>query len=266
MSDVKESIDLDELVQPSEPEIEFQDSGDNDDDVLIVPPGGEAPVEEDANEDGAKVEPQVQPASPGLDQNAISQAFRDGFAELGKNLSSREDGNKQPVQQPGESDADFRKRFEKELFYSKGKAYDAIKEAVQREVGPILANIQQQTASLTEQSFGNDPTRKKYYTKYKDEIRGWIKRNIPPANQNDPRALEMAYNSVIAGHQSDIIEMEVQARLDEANAKTKPKPVYQSGSSGQTKKKKRVVKMTTQDVARMRSLGLDEKTYVKYYK
>jgi hypothetical protein len=115
-----------------------------------------------------------------------------------------------PQQQPGESDEEFWKRVEEDVFKD-GKTAPTMKEAIMRVVAPYMNQNMMATAKAERELLMlKNPSAKKYG----DEIDKKVK-TLPQWQQMQPGAYEWAYNQVLMEHRDDIIEEEVQRRLKE---------------------------------------------------
>lgn len=133
-------------------------------------------------------------------QNSTS-VLADGLKELKEALKGP-DTPANVQQQPGESDADFEKRIEAELF-AEGKSAKAIKEAIERyggsQIGQLMMMFSQQNKRLLKLDEETGPV----FKRYEDEIEGFVKK-LPIEQQNHPQVWEYALNQVKDRHKDEL--------------------------------------------------------------
>jgi len=233
--------------------------------TVILGPGEEIPKGEEEDSEMVK---RLRSEINELKQKGDSaQALKESFVELGdvlkKTVSKGEEG---PVLQPqqGESEEDFWKRVEKELWTDKTST--VLREAIRKEVaqlsGPTSGLLLKQAEKLMEL----DPDKGTAYRQYKDEIREFI-RGLPKAAQANPDVFEYAYGQVAVRHIDDIALLKANELLEKRgiiggkNGDGKPAPTYSevpgkvaSGAEG----KRRYVKKEWIDESERRGIPLDQ--------
>lgn len=143
----------------------------------------------------------------------------------------------QLVPTPGESDAQFKERLKKDLF-DEEKAEDVLNEAIDRRLGPRLAQTVELNFKQAEKIMELDPETGPVFKRYKAEINSYIKANFPANLHRNPQALEYAYKQVMAGHIEDIAQERANAILEVERKKTvettrrTPIPLESGGTSG----------------------------------
>jgi len=178
----------------------------DEDDYMIVDPD-----EEEGEEKTEEVKLSKDEYDQLLQKTDATETLNQSIERLGQTL--RSDGEEEtaealPQQQPGESDDEFSKRFEEELFAS-GKSYKAIQEAMKRMMGPVLG---QQSKVVSDQAkrilFMENPEAKEY----KKDIESYVKKS---GRQWDPNVWEEAWKNVQSRSDviDDIVEKKVQERM-----------------------------------------------------
>lgn len=185
-------------------------------------------------------------------------------------------------QQSGETWEQYMKRVNDEIFGDNPAG--VISDMIQRVAGGYVGQMGQTMMKQAKKLMELDPDKGKYYRKYKGEIEEKLKK-YPVNVQNNPEALEGAYKEVMAEHQEDIISETLEDRVEKAVAErlkamgigedepgegaAKRGKFYetktQSRGSGSAGRKRQVV-MTEADKQRALAMGVDNKTYAKYYK
>lgn len=216
-----------------------------DDDYMIVDPDEEQEGESETEEVSLSKEEYDQLMS----KTDANQTLSQSIDRLGQQL--RQEGDEDtaealPQQQPGESDEDFSKRFEEELFAS-GKSYKAIKEAMQRMMGPVLG---QQSKVVSDQAkkilFMENPVAKNYQKK----IESYVKKS---GRQWDPSVWEEAWKSVQLEPdvQEEIIEQKVQERLKQQQPETETENTVEVSEKKDQKPNKKRVYLKSQERAKI---------------
>lgn len=242
--------------------------------IVTLKPGEEPPSEED--EDDGKVtlsRDEYEALKQGKDSTSV---LANSMKELKEVLSGQ--GEPANVQQkPGESDEDFEKRLEQELF-ADGQSAKAIKEAVQRYggMGQVMSYISQQNKRLLKLDEESGPI----FKRYESEIENVVNK-LPPDQQNHPQVWEYALGQVKERHkdelQSESVEQMVQRRVQEELEKlgvsgqqegTKGKksaPFVESGSGSANRggRKKKTVYVTETDKRNARESGLPLEHYLR---
>lgn len=250
--------------------------------IITLKPGEEPAPEVEEDEDDGKVvlsKEEFEALKKGTDSNS---ALLEGFKGLQDALKqpSREPVNVQ--QKPGESDEEFEKRLEKELF-NEGKTGKAIKEAIQRyggsQVSQLMGIISQQNKQIIEMH----PEKGKVFGRYKGEIEQFVK-GLPPEQQGHPQVWDYALEQVKLRHQDDIVNETVQSKVEElvqarlkelgfdGESQQKPaavakKPSYVGSGQGAANVKQRAatrkVYVSAEDEAAARASGLPVEHYLR---
>lgn len=182
-------------------------------------------------------------------------------------------------QQPDESDADFRKRFNEEVFTSQD-AYGFMEQMLVRQVGPV---IQRQQGVMVQQERELLLLKEERARQYEGEIDAAIA-SLPPNQRNQTGIYRTTYMHVLSLHQSDIIAEEVAKQVAAATANgdsdepdtadpvsrrgaPKTKPSFSEKATGAQPKKRRQVSITATQKAqferRAEELGIDYDDYIK---
>jgi len=135
-----------------------------------------------------------------------------GLKELKEALSGPETpANVQ--QQPGESDADFEKRIETELF-AEGKSAKAIKEAIQRYGGAPINQLMTMLSQQNKRILKLDEETGPVFKRYEAEIENVVKK-LPVEQQNHPQVWEYALNQVKENHKGELEQDEISAKVQQ---------------------------------------------------
>lgn len=153
----------------------------------------------------------------------------DAIAKLAEVLKQQQPVNA-PKQEQGESDEEFEQRLEAELF-KPGQAGKAMRNFLQRELGKRESVYAQSIALLSKQIAKGDPANALVFEKYPDEIEATLQR-LTPMQRADPNAMAWALGEVKKNHFNDLIELEVQKRLQEKQGDGKKDSSKQSSGSG----------------------------------
>lgn len=271
---IEELLQADGVESSGAPSLDgFADEDADMTEIVTLKPGEEPPSEED--EDDGKVmlsRDEYEQLKRGTDSTSV---LADSMKELKEVLSGQnEPANVQ--QQPGESDEDFEKRLEQELF-ADGQSAKAIKEAVQRYggMGQIMSYISQQNKRLLKLDEESGPI----FKRYESEIENVVKK-LPPDQQNHPQVWEYALGQVKDRHkdelQSESVEQMVQRRVQEELAKLgvngqsagsskQSGPFVESGSGSANRggRKKKTVYVTEDDKRNARESGLPLEHYLR---
>jgi hypothetical protein len=204
-------------------------------------------------------------------QAAQSKALIDGLGALGEKLGQVRPVNV-PSQVQGESEEDFNKRIEEEL-YKPGGAAKALREATQRQLGPLVAGFQQEILETKKALLMHDPDLGAYYKRFKEEVDRRVE--AIPRNQWHGEIYRQVLKDVLIEKQPTIqaetiadqvkkgIEEGLRAAgIDPAKGKPLPAPAMQTlGSKGVAPQEPTVVKrekleVTSQDVNDMIRRGI----------
>lgn len=256
----------------------YDEFEDDDDSIEIVPPGQE--VEEEAEEDTETVK-LSKAEFEALKNSANSvEAMRESIGELGQSLKGGrqpEPVNETPQQQEGESDEAFWKRFSKDLFESDNPK-PLFEEMLNRMAGPLVNQQNAELAKANKRLMQMDPERGQRFKKYQEEIESFVKA-LPKQQQTHPQVWEYAYGEVLKRHTDDLINEEVEKRMQERMAEREAgthsevpqpqrKPVQQTTGAGSgslsPQKKKRRVALTARDYEIMRKEGMSERDYAEW--
>jgi hypothetical protein len=191
---------------------EFEDPEPLDQEIVILRPGEAAPAETPEEPDSTKVvlsKDEYEALRKGSDS---SSAIVTGL----KDLAGAMRPGQQPAnidQKPGESEADFEKRLEAEMF-EQGKAGKVISEAITRQtrgtLGALIGIMSDQNKQLVELN----PSTATVFTKYKGEIENYVS-SLPANQKNNPLVWTQAVNEIKRRHQDDIIEETVNSKVQE---------------------------------------------------
>ena len=256
-----------------EPPMDFIDVEEDEPEVIILA-DGEQPPEEEPEPDPEKEQLKQQLAQL---QTQVQNNENLGTI-IGQQIANAVGDrapSETPVQQPGETDEEFAKRFDDELF-KPGKALGLIQEAVFRTAGRPFNQLVGITTEQSKQLLKLDPNEGPVFNRFEKEIES-MKRKLPMAEQNDPKVYQKLLTEVKQQHpelQQEQFEQAVQQKVQEAlkemgiNAEQpKAKPTYtESGGvraqgGGAPPKTKRIY-ATERDKIEAARLGLDVKTYL----
>lgn len=252
--------------------------------IITLRPG-QKPPEPEADDDGEEdvVKLSKSEYNELMGRQDSTSVLASGLKELKEALSGPETpANVQ--QQPGESDADFEKRIETELF-AEGKSAKAIREAVQRYGGAPINQLMTMLSQQNKRILRLDEETGPIFKRYETEIENVVKK-LPVEQQNHPQVWEYALNQVKENHKGELEQDEISAKvqqgvrealtamgLDPDKAQTaggkKPKePVFMesgggAGSANIGGKKTRKVFATAEDKVRAQKLGVPLDRYLK---
>jgi hypothetical protein len=122
---------------------------------------------------------------------------------------------------PGESDLEFKERLKKDLF-DEDKVEGVLNEAIDRRLGPRLAQTVELNYKQAEKIMELDPETGPIYKRFKGEIGEYIKRNFPANLQRNPQALDYAYKQVMVAHIDEIAQEKANAILEVERKKIEP--------------------------------------------
>jgi hypothetical protein len=174
--------------------------------IITLGPGEEPPAEEPEKAEGGggdegKVtltKDEYEALKSGKDP---TNALAKGLEDL-KEVLSKQGQPANIQQQPGESDEDFEKRLESELF-SEGQSGKAIREAVERYSGSqanqLMAYISQQNKRLLQLDSEKGPVFKRFQSEIEREVE-----NLPKNQQNHPQVWDYAFEQVKGRHQDEL--------------------------------------------------------------
>lgn len=166
-----------------------------------------------------------------------------------------------PVQKQGESEEEYAKRFNKEVF---GKdPYKIMKSMVQEQLKPIVIQSNYQIQQLKRQQMKSDPI----VSKYEDEINQRLMM-LPPDQRVSPGAYEFVVQQVKVSHIDDIINEKVEAARNE----TREEVQRSRGNNLETNynrqaPRKKQVRITTEQERKIQTMvnrGLDKKAATEY--
>lgn len=133
-----------------------------------------------------------------------------------------------PVQQPGETAAQFKERLNRSYLED---PYEAIKEFSDRYFGGAVQTLAEQNANLQRKIALIEHPDREFVSKYKEEIMQELT-NVPVDQQiRDPMAVNRVIDSVKARHLDDIVQLKVQEALSKAGlpaSAPRPAPVGSS--------------------------------------
>ncbi len=101
-------------------------------------------------------------------QADATTAMKTSIDALGDKLKSPAQARPQPVQQPGESEEDFKKRLD-EGVYDRG-IYDTLVEFNTKKLAPLFNRMLSNTLYFSRRDLERDPERGDTYKRYRDEV------------------------------------------------------------------------------------------------
>lgn len=216
---------------------------DQEDEIIYLEEGQQPPAEPKADEESAAEPERVVMTAEEWQQRqqSLIDATLKGVQSQAKSQPPAP-AAPVPQQQPGESDADFRKRFKEEL-YNADDPLALVQQVVQRSVGPAFAGLNSTVVNQErELLLLKNPSAAKYATEI-DNLVATV-----PAAQRQPGIYNQALNMVLQQHQEEIIEERVAARLaeqkkDEPKPEPKPAtkpPAFSEGSSAAPRPKRQI--------------------------
>lgn len=204
------------------------------------------------------------------EQANLNKSLQEGIQGLGKNMAPQR-SQPQPVQQPGESDADFRKRFNEHLYDDPAALMD---EWQMRKLSPLVSQIITNNMAMGRRFLQLDPEKAPNYKTYREEIENEVNQMAPQEKLQNPDFYDKAYERVMARHIDDIVTQRVQAalkeQLEKQEERTRTATPSQSHTEHTTYRKKAPTKeyrvLTAAERAAAKSAGVDEDTYWNYLK
>lgn len=174
----------------------------------VTPPEVEE-VEQEAVEEEVEEEPEKKDSS--------NEAILAGFNMLKEALSGRSEPAPVIQKQEGETDEEFNKRVDEELF--KENPSKVLERAIDRkarriietEVAPVIGSLMETAYANEEFRLRNDSEEGEIYKKYEKEVKD-LMRTLTPAQQKNPQVLRAAFDRVKSLHVNEIIDMKVEAR------------------------------------------------------
>ncbi len=217
----------------------------------------------------AQLYAQLQEAKRGSDQ---ASALQSAISDLGERLSKptpTAPAAPAPIQQPGESDAEFAERINKSLFGD--NPYAVLQEAIRRELAPHVRGIQSEILQTKRRILEKEET--SLFTKYREEIEATVA-TLPPEQRLNPGAYEWALGQVKVRHLDDIIEERVQERVKSQAASeeakettpTERRPQVGQGVSsrgGSAPRAKRRVVISAAEAKRIEDSGMSVSDWVR---
>ncbi len=214
-----------------------EEKKDPDDDGLKEVPSSEIEVEETESEEE---EVEEEEGSPRTDP---TEAILSGFNMLREELKNRgEAAPALPAKEQGESDEDFSKRVNEELFKDNpagiiDKAIDRrARKIVETEIAPVLGSIMEDAFNNAEFRLKNDEKDGPIFRKFEGEIRTMLK-TLSPSQQKNPQILKAVFERVKTLHVDEVVDMEVERRGKKAgsspasSAPARKAPIGEGGSS-----------------------------------
>jgi len=252
--------------------------------IITLKPGEEVPAD-DENEDGddrvTLTREEFEQLKNGRSSNEL---LANGLKELKETLSQpQQAANVQ--QQAGESDEEFEKRLERELF-AEGKSAKAIEQAVARYTGTQTGQLMGMLSAQNKKLLALDSETGPVFNRYKSEIEKVVS-ELPQQQQNHPQVWEYALNQVKEKHKGELqaeevseqVERVVQKRLEElgidtnalndTGSKKKARPAYMESGRGSANVstssggKKRKVYATAEDKRIADIKGVPIEQYLK---
>ena len=255
----------------SDPEEDLQFEPGEEEEVVVLRPGEEEPKEEvQAPPDPEKEElkRRVSELSARGDGAAIAESIAGAINKI-----QQSKGEEPIVQQTGETDEQFAKRLETEMF-KPGGTFKALQEAVYRIVGPAWNQTIGATVQQSKSIMQLHPEKGGMFRKYEAEIEERRKR-LPYQQRNSLDVYERLFKEVVADHAGEIDEGRIQEEVKKQVAATlkgmgidpeKGNQTFTEGagqrSSGAPAKKR--VYITQADVEEAERKGMDPRDYVRY--
>lgn len=153
----------------------------------------------------------------GIQEQANSvQALKEGLEGLSSKLQKQgQPVNAQtvPQQQPGESDEEFWKRVNSDIWSENPGG--VIRDAVQREVSKITQSVGQSLVENRKLALKNDTEKGEYYKRYEDEINQVIS-SVDPNVRTNPQVVDYAYQEILRRHADDLVEERASKKVSEA--------------------------------------------------
>jgi hypothetical protein len=277
---------------------EFEEQDDDDDfEIVRVGPGEEPPAQriQQVVEEAPDPDDDLPEDVRGLSKKELFErmqdltsksdsveAMRQGIADLGDKLQGQQRAQQNvPQQQPGESLAAFKERFNKELWKSKDP-FSLIQQAAAQVVAPAFQELSRGTATANKRALLSDSEDGPVFKKYKKEVENLVA-SLPANQQNNPQVWDYALQQVKQNHSSELeeerIERIVAERLAElghdgrgsrsepstrspkADERTEP-AFSESASAGRRSPKKKAF-LTQEDYVIMQQKGISERDYVR---
>jgi len=189
----------------------FEPAGDEEPEIVVLGPNGKAPGVEDKKQVVLTPEEYEALKSKGSESSAI----REGLSQLSERMGRPVNAPAaEPQQQAGESDADFSKRLEAQLFET-GKTAGAIQEAIGRYAGPyfqqVLGTMGVQSRKILEADAEKGPTFKKYKKEIEEHVAG-----LSPAQRLNPGVWDSAYETITGKHSGDMLQERINEGVQKA--------------------------------------------------
>ena len=160
-------------------------------------------------------------------------------------------------QRPQESDEEFEKRIQDEMYSNPTKA---LQEWAVRNLGPAFAQIQQSNMQTAYQLAQNDPQNgwvlKKYGGEVQQVLQSW-------GQGNNPQMLGQAINAVKMHHFDEVLEEKVKEELEKRKTPRREPQHSERAARAGTSNPKRKVGVTPSDRAKALEYGLDIDTYMR---
>lgn len=183
--------------------------------IITLAPGEEPALEEEVTEEeeNDKIVLSKEEFEKLNSRTSDAQLLADGFKGLQEALKAPQ----QPVnleQKIGESDEEFEKRLEKELF-AEGKTGKTLKDAIARYGGGQLNELTAIISNQNKQILQLHPEKGVVFNRYKDEIESFVKA-LPPGQQYHPGVWEYAYEQIKTKHKGELESETINAAVDKA--------------------------------------------------
>ena len=205
---------------------------DEDEDIEIgdigTPPEGEpaGPKEDEVEALKLQLKEQQERLQALQVQKAAEQAIQPMMEQLGQQLQPKQ---QQPVQQPGESDDEFRKRLDEN--YLETGITSAMDEYFARRLRPEVQRLLQNNLYTSRRLAMLDPEKGPLYQKYQREVEERIAQLPPQSKLYNPEVYDEAIAQVAAKHGDEIINERLQQALETEREKIKAELMEELGSA-----------------------------------
>jgi hypothetical protein len=203
-------VDIQWFSDEDAPDLEFEETGDEEPEIVLIRDGEPGPEPEEEKEDEGPPELTA--------EERIAKAVEAGLSNI------KLPGNQQPAQNPvpPPDDKEFWGNFKEELFG------DNVSEVFQKGVEKIVSKVQAQNQvndmRLYRKLMENDPVAGKVLKNHSEDVQS-VLNSIPANARNTPEALDYAIEKARLKNLDDEIEERIQAAVAEAVKGTEKKVV-----------------------------------------